>query len=428
VSLILVGVSQRELPLEVFERVAIGEPDAPEILLQLTSTSELSEVVVVSTCARAELYVVAERFHPAVREACATLGRLIPPDVEDFENRVYIHYEQDAVRHLFAVASGIDSAVLGESEILGQVRSAWELAQGAGTAGPGLSSLFRHAVEVGKRSRTETSIARGITSLAHAAVSLGAERLGGLDGREIVVCGIGRMGAGMSQALGDVAARSKVVLLNRTVDSAARIAEELGAEARSIDSLGEALASADLFLTSTAAPSRILDADHARRVIDARGGRALVIVDLAVPRDIDPGVGHIEGITLFDIVDVQRFADAAMAERRREVDCVRAIVDEEVERYAATAAAREVAPLVSDLRGLAEDVRRAELRKYRSRLGMLDERQREAVEGLTRAIVNKLLHSPTVRLKEAAGTSRGDRLAEALCVLFDLSEAESQQS
>jgi glutamyl-tRNA reductase len=281
--------------------------------------------------------------------------------------------------------------------------------------------MFRHALEVGKRSRAETSIARGITSLSHAAVALATEQLGGsLGGQNVLVVGAGDMGSGMSRALTRSSAPARLVVASRTRARALEIAGRLGGEAVDLASLRRAVAEADVLLTSTASPRVLFEAADVARVMAARAGRPLLVVDAAVPRDVDPAVGSIEGVTLLDMDDIRGFAETQMAGRAAEVERVREIIAEELERFRAANAARSAVPVISALRAQAESLRVAELEHHAAKLDALDPAAREAVDAATRAIVSKLLHEPTVRLKDSAGTERGERLSEALRVLFDL--------
>ena len=418
-SVVVIGVNHRTVPLELLERMTIDAPRLPKALHDLVQRPNVSEAVVLSTCNRTEAYVVAERFHGAYHDVRQFLSELsyLPP--EAFADHLYVHYDVDCARHLFDVAAGLDSAVVGEAEILGQVRVAWERAREEGSASSGLNLLFRRALEVGKRARTETGIARNIASVSTAAVAMADERLGGLTGRSILVLGAGEMGEGMVRALvaGGVA---DVRIANRTWDRSTDLASRVGGTAVRLAELNDAMAEVDLLLTGTGASSLMLEHGDLWRVMEHRGGRPLLVVDVAVPRDVDPAAAEVPGVTLLDMDDLRAFADRGIASREAEVGSVRTLVDEELERYAATATAREVAPLVGALHGRAEEVRAAELARFRSRLADLDDRQVEAVEALTRGIVAKLLHDPTVQLKDSAGSPKGERLADALRDLFGL--------
>jgi len=419
VSVVVIGLNHRSVPLDLLERMTIDDSRLPKALHDVASREHVSEAVVLSTCNRTEIYIVAEKFHGAYADLRNFLSEMayLPP--EAFSDHLYVQYDDDAVAHLFAVTSGLDSAVVGEAEILGQVRRAWERAQEEGTAGSSLNLLFRHALEVGKRARTETGISRNIASVSTAAVAMAAQRLGSLQGRRILVLGAGEMGEGMVRALAS-AGVDDVRIANRTWDRAVELAEHLGGRAVRLADLNDSLAEVDLLLTSTGASSMMLEHGDLDRVMEARAGRPVLIVDVAVPRDVDPQAADIPGVTLLDMDDLRAFAELGVNERRREVAAVEEMIAEELERFVAVSSAREVAPLVAGLHERGESVRAAELDRYRTRLGALDDRQVEAVEALTKGIVAKLLHDPTVGLKDAAGSPRGERLAEALRDLFDL--------
>ena len=418
-SVVVVGLNHRTVPLDLLERMTIPESRLPKALADLTSREHINEAVVLSTCNRIEVYVFAEKFHGAyqdIRNFFAEASHVAP---EEFSDHLTSLYDGDAARHLFSVASGLDSAVLGEHEILGQVRKSWETASTEGAVGPVLNTLFRHSLEVGKRVRTETAISRNITSVSQAAVAMATERLGGLEGRQVLIVGAGEMGEGLARALhgGGVAG---IRVANRTWDRAVEVAGRLGGEPVRLDDLPHHLAEVDVLLTSTGASAAILEHGDLASVVGERHGRELLVVDIAVPRDVDPTAGEIEGVTLLDMDDLREFADVGIRERQREVTAVHAILDVELDRYVDESTARSVAPLVASLRARGDLVRSGELQRLAARLGDLDDRQRDAVEALAAGIVGKLLHEPTVRLKDATGTARGERLAEALRDLFDL--------
>ncbi|MDP9453357.1 MAG: glutamyl-tRNA reductase [Actinomycetota bacterium] len=419
-SVIVVGLNHRSVPLEVLERMTVPRARMAKALDDLMGRDDLSEVVVLSTCNRTEIYAHAERFHGAVgdvRDFLAELGALAP---EDFADHLYTFHDAGAVAHLFTVAAGVDSAVVGETEILGQVKAAWELAAAEGATGPVLDMLFRHALEVGKRVRTETAISRHITSVSQAAVALAAERLGSLAGRRALVLGAGDTGERMVSSLAQ-AGVSEVLVANRTWERAEALANRVGGRALGLAHVPGALAEVDLLLTSTGASSVLVDHGDLEGVVAARAGRPLLIVDVAVPRDVDPGAADLEGVTLLDMDDLRAFAERGLAERRREVTRARDLIDDEVCRYREAITARQVAPLVTALRRRVDERCAAEV----ARVGRdLEPAQRAAVEAAVRGVVAKLLHEPTVRLKGSAGSPRGERLSEALRDLFDLPTAD----
>ena len=399
--------------------MTVAPGDLPKALHELASATHLSEAVLLSTCNRTEVYAYAERFHGGyadIREVLAQHSGLPPETVAD---ELYSLHDAEAVHHLFSVAAGLDSVVVGEHEVLGQVRDAWQAAQGEGTVGAVLDPLFRRAVEAGKKVRATTGISHGIASLSHAAVALATERLGTLADRRVLVLGAGDVATGTLKSLAG-AGTADIAVANRTPDRAAAAAETCGGRAVSLDELEPALVAADVVITTTGATDIVLEHSDINAVMTRRGGADLLIVDVAVPRDVDPAARELPGVTLLDMDDLGDFVQHGRAGREREIDAVRAIVDNEVARYLAEASAREVAPLIAALRSRADQVTAAELDRHTSRLADLSPAQRAAVEALLHGVVNKLLHEPTVRLKDAAGHARGDRLAEALRDLFDL--------
>ena len=428
-SVVVVGLNHRTVPLDLLERMAIPRDRLAKALGDLGSRPFVTEAVLLSTCHRTEAYVVAEKFHGAVQDVRHFLSELafVPP--EEFSDHLYTYYDDAAAAHLFSVAAGLDSVVLGESQILGQVRDAWEAGRREGTSGSQLGTLFRHALEVGKRARAETAIGRGVTSLSQAAVAMARERSGTLAGRRILVIGAGKMGEGIGEnVVADLAGwtGSEVLVANRTWERALALASRIGGRAVQMDALGDALADVDLVFTSASGPGEVIDHDNLEPVMAARDGRPLLIVDLGLPRNVDPGVRSLAGVTVFDLGDLRSFVQVGLDQRRKEVIPVRAMVAREVSRYVDVTTARGMAPTVAALYDQGEQVRQAELERFRARLSALDARQREAVEALTRGIVAKLLHPPAVNVKDAAGSARGDRLAGALRELFGIAAEEPE--
>ena len=400
------------------ERMTVSAARLPKALDDLAGREHLSEAVLLSTCMRTEIYVVAEQFHGALASVRNFLAEQSFTAPEDFGDHLYSHWDDAAISHLFSVASGLDSAVLGEGEILGQVRRAAEVAREERTCGPLLSGLFRSALEVGKRARTETNIARGVTSISQAAAALAVEHLGSLAGRPVLVLGAGDTGEGMTVALR--AGGADVLVANRTWRKAVDVAHRVGGTPVEMGDLPAHLVEVDVLLTSTSTDEVVIEAADLKPVMAARAGRPLLIVDVAMPRDVDPAAGMIEGVTLLDMSDLKRFAEAGRADRAAEVAQVRVIIEDELGRFRSQAAERQMAPLFASLRERADTLRLAELERFSGRLAELDDRQREAVEALTKGIVAKLLHEPTVGVKLDAGTAKGARLADALRTLFDL--------
>jgi glutamyl-tRNA reductase len=354
-----------------------------------------------------------------VGDVSAFLSTYSGAALEDFADLLYTYYDDAAVTHLFSVAAGLDSMIVGEGEILGQVREAWQTAVREGTA-PQLAGLFRHAVESGKRVRTETGIARHPVSIPSAAVTVAAEHLGSLEGARVLVVGAGHMGRGLASTLRSRGVE-QVLIANRTLARAEEAAAKVDGRAVALTEIADTLVDVDVVLSSTASSQVLIERATIEMVMACRDGRPLLIVDVALPRDVDPGVREINDVTLLDLDDLKDYAQRSAERRRREIGKVREILVAEIERYRADRAGREVAPLVSSLHELGESVRQGELARFRAKLEKLDPDQRTLVDALTQGIVNKLLHEPTVRVKDAAGTPRGDYYADALAALFDLS-------
>jgi glutamyl-tRNA reductase len=427
VSVIVVGLEQKHAPLDLLDRVSVTEADTAKALGRLRDQPNLSEAVLLSTCLRTEVYAVVERFHDGVAEIQEFLADISGSSVDALSEFCTIRFDDDVTEHLFTVAGGLDSAVLGESEVLGQVRRAWERAQNEHASGPVLGALFRHAVETGKRVRSETAIARGITSLSHAAVALAGDRRHlGLSGARVLVIGAGEMGEGVTQALVGRGVDTLVVA-NRTAERAEAVIAALpegttdSIATDDLDDLGALLAAADVVFTTVGTSHAIIDRALIDGALSARADRGdLVVVDLGVPRNVQPEAATLAGLELFDMDDLRAAVAEAIGGRQEEVAAATGIVTDELERFRAASRARDAAPIVSALRTRVEDARLAEFERLRSKRSDLDDEQWEQVDAVTRSLVAKLLHQPTITLKEAAGTPRGERLVEALRALFDL--------
>ena len=422
-SLVVVGLHHRTAPIEVLERVTIPPAGLVKALALVRSGDDVTEAVIVSTCNRTEIYAFCETFHGALAQMHRFLADSSGLPIERIAPHLFTAYDDAVARHLFTVTSGLDSAVVGETEVLGQVRLAFEAAQSQQCVGPHLSALFRHSLEAGKRARTETAISRGTASVSHAAVELAGDRLGSLIGRSVLVLGTGEIGVSMATSL-QLAGVADVLVANRTRQKAATLATRIGATMVALHELPSALERVDVLLTATSSDTAVLGRDDLEAVMAARAGRPLLVVDTGLPRDVEPSAATVEGVTLLDLDAIRAFVELGLEGRRREIDHVREIVSEEVDRYTAGAAARLVAPVLVSLRDQFETVRQAELDHFEARLAALSAADQELVDQLTKRLVAKMVHTPTVRLKEAAGTTRGTRMADALRVLFDLDQSE----
>lgn len=422
-SVVVVGLEHERAPLDLLERVTVGEAELGKVLGSLRDRANFSESVVLSTCLRTEVYAVVDRFHDAVHEIHEVLAEKAGADVGELEEHASVRFDDAVAVHLFSVASGLESAVLGEGEVLGQVRRAWERSQDERVAGPVLSELFRHALRTGKRVRSETAIARGTTSFSHAAVELAeSRRPGGLTGATVVVVGAGEMGAGVLGALASLPAARRpgeVVVANRTAARAADLARavppEVAVRVVEMSGLPDVLGGADVVVAAAEAAAHLVTAAQL-----STAARPLLVVDLGMPRNVEPEAAELAGVTLLDMGHLSSAVAQAMAERRGEAEAAAEIVAEEVARYRAATRARGAAPVVAALRTRLEEVRAAELDRRRRQFGALGDDDWAQVDAVTRAVLAKLVHEPTVLLKETAGTPRGERLVEALRLLFDL--------
>jgi glutamyl-tRNA reductase len=398
IRLVLVGTSHHHAPVELRERVALEREPAHALAAQLAEGGR--EAVCLSTCNRTELYVAADDAEAAERDAVAALAALEP----EVEPALYRLQDRAAVLHLFRVAAGLDSLVPGEGEILGQVRVAHEL----GTNGVFLDRVFRQALHAGRKVRAQTAIGESPASVSSAAAALAEQVFGSLDGSSILLLGAGKMSEQASRNL-----RSRGATIALVANSKTDRAE-----------IEAALATADVVIASTNAPGLVLDAETVARVSHGRRGHQLLLVDLAVPRDLDPAIRDLDGCYLYDIDDLEQIVAETLSGRRREAEHAESLVAAEAEKFHEWHASLDVVPAIASLRAKAEEIRAAELRKADALLVRLDDSQRKAVESVTSQIVNKLLHLPTVRMKQAAAAADGVLYAETVRHLFGLGEEE----
>ena len=406
-SLVLVGTSHRLSPVEVRERVAFDLDGAAELARQMAGGGE---AVCLSTCNRTELYLVDPDPEGAEKRAS---DALLGDEVE-----LYRMADEAAALHLFRVAAGLDSLVPGEGEILGQVRDAYE----AGAHGPVLDRLFREALRVGKKVRTETAINESPASVSSAAAALAQQVFGDLTGCRVLLVGAGEVSALAARAL---AARGASIgaVMSRTQANAEKLAGEFDSHAVPFDQLGSELDRADVVVSSTSSSETVMSRDQ----VPDRKGRPLFVIDLAVPRDVDPALAQLEDCYLYDIDDLQAVVRESLSGRWREAERAEAIVEHEAERFRDWQASLRVVPAIASLRERAESIRSGELAKAERRLEGLSESERRTVESLTTQIVNKLLHVPIVRLKQAAATE-GTGYVEVARDLFDLPDDENADS
>ncbi|HEV7788310.1 MAG TPA: glutamyl-tRNA reductase [Pseudonocardia sp.] len=421
-SVLVVGLSHRSAPVEILERASVSGQDVPKLLDELNRTGRVGEVVVLSTCNRVEVYAVVEAFHGGLADVSGVLARHAGLSVSELSSYLYVHYAASAVDHLFAVAAGLDSMVIGEAQILGQLRTAYNTAIEAGTVGRVMHELAQQALRVGKRSHSETGIDAAGASVVSEALADAAAVLGGLAGRRALVVGAGSMGA-LAGAQLRRAGLGALVLANRGPDRAARLAANLTADglpsrAVGLDQVPAELALADVLVSCTGAVGTVLTTEMVAEALAHRDAGPLVICDLGLPRDVDASVAQLPGVTVIDLATLnERLGD------RTEGDTVRAarqIVVDEVAQYLSAQRSAEVTPTVTALRRRAAEVVDAELLRMTGRLPDLDPEVRDELAHTVRRVVDKLLHTPTVRVKQLAEAPGGDTYAEALRELFGL--------
>jgi glutamyl-tRNA reductase len=422
VSVLVVGLSHKSAPVAILEQAAVSGDSLAKLLRDVALADSVAETFVVSTCNRVEVYADVDRFHGGVNAICELLARHCGVEARDLTAYLYVHYEERAVSHLLAVACGLDSVVVGEGQILGQVRSALKLAEEQGTIGRVLGELGRLALRAGKRARAETGIDRAGQSLVSLAVELAAGRLDGLAGRAVLVVGAGSMSS-LAATTAAKAGAASIAVANRTRRHAERLAERVAGHPVALAGLGPALAGADVVISCTGADGYVITRELMSAALASRARREandpLVVLDLAMPRDVEPEVTGLPGVV---VIGMDRLSEHATAAGADDVAAVRAICEAELAAYRSAVGAARVAPTVVALRAKAATVVDAELARLAGRLSAdtLSAHALDEIAQSMRRVVDKLLHAPTVRVKELAGSPGGEDYAAALRVLFDL--------
>jgi glutamyl-tRNA reductase len=426
-TLTLIGVNHKTAPLALREKVAIGRSDLPETTRALAALPGVAECMIVSTCNRVEMIAALET--PAVQVA-EFLAQHFGVAADEILPHIYEYRDREAVDHLFRMAASLDSMVVGDAQILGQVKEAFAVAKAAGTVRGQLEHLMQSAFSAAKKARSETGIGANSVSIASVAVELAKKIFGSLDGRTAFIVGAGKMSVLAARHLMQQGV-SKILVTNRTLERAERMAEEVAGritpQVVPFEQIYEAAAQADIVLSSTGAPHVIFTRQHGQAFLQKRRNRPMFFIDMAVPRDVDPAMNKLDGIFVYDVDDLQQVAAAHMAERAREATDAESIVAAEVERFQQRQLAVNVAPAIVALQQQAEEMRRAELERMHTKLATLTVEQQAAVEALTRGLVNKFLHPPMLALKQAARENDQSKI-DALCGVWQISTAPENES
>ncbi len=406
--IVVVGLNHETAPVAVREALAFPKERLAEALARVREETGLAEAMILSTCNRVEVYGRSKE--PSLDAVAAFVARFHGKTADEIAPHLYRLEGDPAIRHAFRVAASLDSMVMGEPQILGQVKEAYEAAEKAGCLGSVMNALRNRAVAAAKRARTETAIGRNAVSVSHVAVELARKIFGSLRERRVLLVGAGKMSALAARQMVQDGARASV-LGGRTFERAEQLAAALGGRAAPFEALRDELARADIVISGTGAPGVVIHRADVEAAQAARRSRPLFVIDIAVPRDVAEEAGKVPGVFLYDLDDVKKVAEANLRERKREAAAAEAILEEEIREFLEWRRSLEVVPLLVELRRRADEIRRAEVDKARKRLGPLTPEQESALEAATSAIVNKLLHAPTVELKQMAGDGRPEHVS-----------------
>lgn len=422
-SIVVVGLNHKTAPVDLLERLSISEERLGKALHQLATYEHVLEGAILSTCNRIEAYAVVSKFHGGAQDLRNFFAEFCHVAPEDFADDLYTYHDEGALRHLFRVAAGIDSMVVGESEILGQVRRAYQRAADEGMIHRVLGAAFRQALRVGKRARTETSIGHNPVSVSSAAVELARRAWpeATLDGKKVAIVGAGKMGRLAARALATSGAVD-VTVVNRTEERGRELAETFGATSRPFDELEDVVRASDIVICSTTSPQTVVGRTLVERAREGRADEPLLIVDIAVPRDVDPDVGLLPGVVLRDIDDLRDVVEGNLGARLGEVGRVEELIADELDRFSQWQRSTEIAPTAAALVEKADAIRAAELERIAPHLETMTQAQRDAVDHLSRRMVAKLLHAPLKSARDMAGSKQGQLYLTALRELFELSD------
>lgn len=422
VHLIVVGLNYRTAPVEVRERFALSESEMPLALQALKQTPGILEGVIVATCNRTELYAVVDRLHLCGHYVRAFMEQWFKIPRKEFNSHLYMYEDDRAVEHLFRVTSGLDSMVIGETQILGQVRDAFMLAQEQKATGTLFNRLFKQSITMAKRAHSETSIGESAVSVSYAAVELGKRIFGRFDDKKVMIVGAGKMSELTAQHLHSNGAK-EVFVVNRTLEKAQELAEKFQGTAMAMDEALDRLKDTDIVISSTGAEQFVLSRKHIETAMASRKKKPLFLIDIAVPRDIEPGCGDIPNVFLYDIDDLEGIVETNLAMRRKEAAIIEDMITEEQEAYRQWYSTLGVSPLIRALQEKAAAIQENTLESLLRKLPELDERQVKIIRKLTKSIVNQVIHDPILRVKELAADKRSD---EALAMFVQLFALENE--
>jgi glutamyl-tRNA reductase len=426
-NIIVVGLSHKTAPVEIRERVAFAPTAMEKPLHELLALPTVTEGLIVSTCNRVELYACSRDTEACIGQLKRFLASFHNIPLEQLESHLYDYQGEDAIRHVFRVSSSLDSMVIGEPQILGQIKTAYGYATEFKTVGLILNRFLHKAFSVAKRVRTETDIASNAVSVSFAAVELARKIFGSLEDKKVLLIGAGEMCELAARHFLNNGAAS-VTVTNRTFERAVKLAEEFQGQAVPFDEFPQRLHQIDIVLTSTGAPNFILGHEKMEEVIRKRKNKPMFLIDIAVPRDIDPKVNKIDNIYLYDVDDLQGVVQANLKERHKEAKKAEAIIDQEIGQFYRWIGNLEVVPTIVALRKKFEEIRQGELQKTFANLKDLDNKERQAIEAMTSAIINKVLHQPTTVLKQAQDNSSSSEYVDAVRSLFALEPPPSDEN
>ncbi|WP_034638679.1 glutamyl-tRNA reductase [Desulfofalx alkaliphila] len=423
--IVAVGVNHRTAPVEIREKLSFLPHSLPANLKKLHHYPGIEGCAIISTCNRTEIYAVPRELDEGLHAIWNFLSEYSGLDISEIKNCTFCHTLYDSIRHLFRVSAGLDSMILGETQILGQVREAYEVALKAGTTNNVINTLFQQAIVVGKRVRTETGIDKNAVSVSYAAVELAKQKFGELNGRSVLVVGAGKMSELTAKHLVSNGV-SGVIVSNRSFDRAEMLAEKFNGKAVKFEELSSHMKGADIVISSTAASHYVIRYPDIQELLNDNPGKKVMLIDIAVPRDIDPRIGELPGVSLYDIDDLQSVVDNNLAERRQAAVASESIIEDELNEFMRWLATQFVVPTIAALKKMGEEIKQKELERALNRLGDVSDRQYKVISSMANSIVKQLLHFPVVRLKEYAVTTEGHLYTEVLQNLFDL-EVDGQR-